>query len=87
MLNELKLFYLLGKSTLSKADKQLADVESTVACMSCMKPRGAGATGQREQLPPLPKHCGGSTGATGCPFCQNCTSKFVHYSQKLEFRT
>jgi hypothetical protein len=26
-------------------------------------------------------------GATGCPFCQNCTSKFVHYSQQLEFRT
>jgi hypothetical protein len=39
------------------------------------------------QLPPLPKHCGGSTGATGCPFFQNCTSKFVHYSQKFEFRT
>ena len=23
----------------------------------------------------------------GSPFCQNCTSKFVHYSQELEFRT
>jgi hypothetical protein len=43
--------------------------------------------GQRGQLPPLPKHCGGNTGATDCPFCQNCASKFVHYSQELEFRT
>jgi hypothetical protein len=42
---------------------------------------------QRGQLPPLPKQCGGSTGATGCPFYRNCTSKFVRYSQELEFKT
>ena len=43
--------------------------------------------GQRGQLPPLSKQCGGSTGATGCPFYRNCTSKFVRYSQELEFIT
>ena len=43
--------------------------------------------GQRGQLPPLPKQCGDSTGATGCPFYRNCTSKFVRYSQELEFIT
>ena len=31
--------------------------------------------------------CPNIAGATGCSFCQNCTLKFVHYSQKLEFRT
>ena len=43
--------------------------------------------GQRGKLPPLPKQCGGSTGATGCAFDRNCTSKFVRYSQESEFIT
>jgi hypothetical protein len=40
--------------------------------------------GQRGQLPPLPKQCGGSTGATGCLFYLNYTSKFVRDSQELD---
>ena len=50
-------------------------------------PSGAGATGVAGATAPLPKQCGGSTGATGCPFYRNCTSKFVRYSQELEFIT
>jgi hypothetical protein len=57
MLNELQLFYLLGKSTLSKADKQLADVESTVACRGsncpCCPNIAEAARGNR--LPFLPE--------------------------------
>ena len=56
-------------------------------CLFMNTLRGAGATGAAGTTAPLPKHCGGSTGATCCPFCQTCISKFVHYSQKLEFRT
>ena len=43
--------------------------------------------GSGGNCPPLPKQCEGSTGATGCPFYRNCTSKFVRYSQELEFIT
>ena len=43
--------------------------------------------GQRGQLPPLPKQCGGSTGAAGCLFYQNCTSNVVRVSHELKLKT
>jgi hypothetical protein len=43
--------------------------------------------GQRGQLAPLPKQCGGSTGAAGCLFYQNCTSNVVRFSHELKLKT
>jgi hypothetical protein len=43
--------------------------------------------GQRWQLPPFPKQCGGSTGAAGCLFYQNCTSNVVCFSHELKLKT
>jgi hypothetical protein len=43
--------------------------------------------GQRGQLPPLPKQCGGSTGAAGCLFSKNCTSNVVRFSHELKLKT
>jgi hypothetical protein len=43
--------------------------------------------GQRGKLPPLPKQCGGRTGAAGCLFYQNCTSNVVRFSHELKLKT
>jgi hypothetical protein len=45
--------------------------------------RGAGAMGAAGVPAPVAQTVLGQHGATGCPFYQNCTSKFVRYSQEL----
>ena len=49
--------------------------------------RGARATGAAGATAPIAQTVRGQHGGPSCPFHWNCTSKFVHYSQELEFIT
>jgi hypothetical protein len=50
--------------------------------------RGAGAMGAAGATSPVAQTLRGQHGSNRLPFLpENCTSKFVYYSQQLEFRT